>query len=318
MEFFRAVAFLLAAASALAAVGALGGAISDRLDVLAQAAPVWLTMGLAALVLQAVTGLSGGRATLVLGAVAVAVPLALMAPDLLARVRARPAAPAGQRLRLVQLNVWDLNFDGAGTARWIAGQDADVVVLEEAALKGARVAEALAPAYPHRVPCPDLACATLILSKAAPSASGLITWPGLSFRHAGAWASFGEGPGAFTVVGTHFRWPIPAGPQRDQAQRLAAFLKRFDASSLILAGDFNATPTSFVLRRQDAGLGLIRRTRALATWPAGGITHFRLSAPFPILAIDHVYAGPGWRTVSVARGPRLGSDHYPVVVELTR
>ena len=38
--------------------------------------------------------------------------------------------------------------------------------------------------------------------------------------------------------------------------------------------------------------------------------------PFPFLPIDHVYAGRDWRTVRVQRGPRLDSDHYPVIVRL--
>lgn len=85
---------------------------------------------------------------------------------------------------------------------------------------------------------------------------------------------------------------------------------------MIIAGDFNSTPWSFARRRDDRDFGLIRRTRALFTWPAEKISHNRLPAPFPYLPIDHVYAGPGWATVSVERGPRLGSDHYPVVVTL--
>ncbi|MGH7012300.1 MAG: hypothetical protein ACREEX_15810, partial [Caulobacteraceae bacterium] len=44
----------------------------------------------------------------------------------------------------------------------------------------------------------------------------------------------------------------------------------------------------------------------------------RLSSPFPFLPIDQVYAGDSWKTVSVKLGPRLGSDHLPVVVVLTR
>ena len=41
-----------------------------------------------------------------------------------------------------------------------------------------------------------------------------------------------------------------------------------------------------------------------------------MGLPFALLPIDHVSAGPGWRTVRVERGPLLGSDHYPVIVTL--
>jgi endonuclease/exonuclease/phosphatase (EEP) superfamily protein YafD len=82
---------------------------------------------------------------------------------------------------------------------------------------------------------------------------------------------------------------------------------------MILTGDFNATPWSASLRRTDAALALTRRDRALPTWPARVLGR---SWPLPILPIDHVYAGPGWATVKVERGPAFGSDHYPLVVIL--
>jgi len=85
---------------------------------------------------------------------------------------------------------------------------------------------------------------------------------------------------------------------------------------LIIVGDFNSTPWSFGRRRDDARLGVLRRTRNLFSWPAERVSHNKLPAPFPVLPIDHIYAGRGWATVSVRRGPRLGSDHYPVVAVL--
>ena len=48
----------------------------------------------------------------------------------------------------------------------------------------------------------------------------------------------------------------------------------------------------------------------------GGAVDFSVEPIDEVLPIDHVYAGPGWRTVSVQRGPKLGSDHYPVIVTL--
>jgi endonuclease/exonuclease/phosphatase (EEP) superfamily protein YafD len=82
---------------------------------------------------------------------------------------------------------------------------------------------------------------------------------------------------------------------------------------MILTGDLNTTPWSFGLQRLDRTLGLVRRDRALSTYPA---QLFGRPWPLPFLAIDHVYAGPGWATVKVERGPWLGSDHYPVIVTL--
>ena len=92
----------------------------------------------------------------------------------------------------------------------------------------------------------------------------------------------------------------------------------FDRKSLIVAGDFNSTPWSFSLRRQDAQFGLERRTRALFTFPVQTYSRYRAHAPFPLFPIDQIYAGSDWKTVSVTRGPRLGSDHLPTIAVLTR
>jgi endonuclease/exonuclease/phosphatase (EEP) superfamily protein YafD len=51
-----------------------------------------------------------------------------------------------------------------------------------------------------------------------------------------------------------------------------------------------------------------RRTHALFSWPA----------PFPVLAIDQVYAAPIWQTEQVRRLPRSGSDHYPILARFSR
>jgi endonuclease/exonuclease/phosphatase (EEP) superfamily protein YafD len=85
---------------------------------------------------------------------------------------------------------------------------------------------------------------------------------------------------------------------------------------MILAGDFNSTPWSFARREDDRRFGLIRRDRAMWSWPAEFVGPHGFQAPFPFLPIDHIYAGPGWATVSVSRGPRLGSDHYPLIAVL--
>jgi endonuclease/exonuclease/phosphatase (EEP) superfamily protein YafD len=99
---------------------------------------------------------------------------------------------------------------------------------------------------------------------------------------------------------------------------VARRLDAFDRESLIVCGDFNSTPWSAALLRQDRLFRLERRTRALLTWPVQPYTRFRLTSPLPFLALDHIYAGPAWETVSVRAGPRLGSDHLPVVAVLRR
>ncbi|HEY2482866.1 MAG TPA: endonuclease/exonuclease/phosphatase family protein [Caulobacteraceae bacterium] len=315
MDLIRGIALILAAGSAVAAVLSLGGAVSNRLDILTHLAPIWLAMSLLAVLLLGLAGFSGGRAALVLAGVTVVIAAALMVPELVARVAARRFAPAGQTVKIVQFNVWDHNRDPAATAGWILAQNADIVVLEETG-RGDVVAK-LSDHFAYQSQC-DKTCGTTILAKSQPTDGGQLIWAKLGRRHAGAWATFGAGARAFTIVGTHYRWPEPLARQKDQALRFADVISRFDRRSLIVVGDFNLTPWSFRLRRQDARFGLNRLSHAIFTFPAGRSGHWWTSLPFPLLPIDQVYAGADWRPVSIARGQAMGSDHYPIVAVLTR
>ncbi|CAN5144163.1 endonuclease/exonuclease/phosphatase family protein [soil metagenome] len=308
---------MLGLVAAGAAAGCLGGVFSERLDALTHLAPIWLACGLGALVLGALFARAVERKAIVaLGLAAVVAVGALMAPELLAAARQPPPASGITTVKLVQFNLWAENHDPEGSLAWILAQKADVVLVEEGGGQSAWTVRQLHKTYRHVVSCDgDHACDTWIVSR----------WPMTArrgFRQdgqplAGAWATLRRPEGDFTVAAAHFVWPIPAGRQQAQSRILVANLARFDHDSLIVAGDFNSTPWSAALRRQDKALGLERRTRALASWPSGDFSRLA-RAPFPLLPIDHVYAGKAWKTVSVERGPALGSDHRPVVVTLTQ
>jgi len=314
-----ALVFFAAAGCAAYGLLALGGAWSEWLDVLTHFAPI--ACAGAALVLAAALVLTRGRARRASVALAAAGLLSaggLVAPELAAAARApEPAPPGAERLRVLQFNVRRTNADPRGTAAFIRGSGADVVVLQEAYAEAGPIAEAVRDMYPHQATCRgDLRpCGTRVLSRRRPLARG-----GLHAPHDrdgsvnAAWLTLPLRSGGYaTVAGTHSTWPIPAGAQGAQRRALARHLRRFDRERLIVAGDFNATPWSFALRRQDRLFGLERRTRALFSWPRHALG---VRSPLPLLPIDHVYAGAGWSTVTVRRGPGTASDHYPVIADL--
>jgi len=313
MEIVRSGFAILAWALALGALGAgvlaQGGRVSLKLDVLTHFAPLYLAAAVAALVLAFAGPRSGRNALVVFSLLGVAAAATLMAPEYL-RPRGEPrAAPdAASTLKIVQFNAWGGNRDAEAAVRWIVAQDPDVVVLEEAG----RVRGPLIDAG-YREACHG--CAAAIFAKRRP-VRRFVPFPrdgepsyitSATYRHGGA---------EFTVVAAHRYWPIRFTRERAQTESLGRYIATQSKERLILAGDFNSTPWSFARQREDRGFGLIRRTRGMFTWPAARLSHNRLPAPFPYMPIDHVYAGPGWATVKVERGPRLGSDHYPVVVTL--
>jgi endonuclease/exonuclease/phosphatase (EEP) superfamily protein YafD len=200
-----------------------------------------------------------------------------------------------------------------GTADWIVAQDPDVVVIEEAR---PAIRKAMMARKAWHVECPP-DCPVVIFSKARPLASEYRQPAEDGSYLAMARSTFAApGGGTYSVIGAHFTWPTMPRLYRAQGRRLRHGIDLVSADRAIVVGDFNSTPWSFIRRAEDKAIGLERRDRALATWPAGQFSRLRLKWPFPFLAIDHVYAGKAWRTVSVTRGPRLGSDHYPVVVRL--
>lgn len=303
----------LALVGAALACGAQGGRWSERLDVLAHFAPVWVALGLVgALLSLAGWGRRTGAAGAGLGLVAIVAAGSLMAPDL-TRVGASSAGTGGPTLKVIQFNLWNQNLDPEGTFAWIRAQDADVIVIEEARGRSAALGARLREAYPHWSSCdvPRI-CSVMVLSRLPMLDRGSGRGPPT------AWARYRWNGVPITVVGAHYFWPYPPGMQGWQSWRLADHIAPMPKDRMILAGDMNAAPWSFFLTRQDAAFGLERRTHALFSWPAARLPRIRseVRPPFPFLPIDHIYAGPTWRTVSVRRGPRLGSDHYPVVVEL--
>lgn len=306
LKLVAVLAVLEGLACAGGALVAQGGRFKAQFDVFAHFAPVWLVGGLGVILYGLVFARGRLRlATLVPGLTALVAAGSLIAPELTRPMSPRVDPGLPGQIKVIQFNTEAENMDPEAAARWIVGQDPDIVVIEEAT---ALISSQLLALAPYHVTCPN--CDVMILSKAAPLSSG-VPWrelpppvPPL------ARATFAAPGGPFTVVGVHMFWPLPGDFQQRQAVAVADLLNRFPRERLLLVGDFNSTPWSFARRRQDALFGLERRTRALFSWPAGQFPWF------PFLPIDHIYAGADIAKVSVRRGPKLTSDHYPVVAVL--
>lgn len=286
---------------AAAALAGHGGRFSPALDVATHFAP----LGLAVAILGAVGALGAGppwrRRALGAALLAAGAWALLMAPEYLRPPPPSAPSTAKGQIRIVQLNALKRNTELDRVVGWIAAQDPDIITLQEARhdLRDALVRRTgyhVAGAREH----------VMILSRRPrlrmvrpPLGKSPLTYVN---------ATYPSDSGPFEVVTTHLDWPIYDTHPRQLAD-LASVVRRRPRDRMILTGDFNSAPWSFGLRRTDEALGLVRRDRALFSFPA-------LDGAPPLLPIDHVYAGPGWRTVSIERGPDLGSDHYPVMVIL--
>lgn len=303
----KALILSLAGASAAAAVAAQGGRFSGHLDVFSHFAPQYLGVGVLALIIAFVLESGRDRTLLaVFGGVAVLGSLALITPELMRPAAPRAPADAPDQLKLIQFNVAEMNTDLEPALDWLAAQDPDVLVTQESSPAFRRAVQAR---MGRHMTC-GMTCGVTIFSRAAPVR---VEKPRRGYYGLGpaiAVVHFAGDGREFAVVGLHYGWPTEVRTHKENSRRMIQVLKGRPRDRLVVAGDFNSTPWSFARRRDDAALGIERRTRALFSWPARGLPGLA------VLPIDHVYAGPDWRTVSVDRGPRLGSDHYPVVAIL--
>ena len=301
-----------AAACALAAVAAQGGRWNDRLDLLTHFTLVWLIGGLVTLLAAIWLPSSWRKATAIgLALLAVISAGAIIAPDAVHLAEPRPGPSAQKTLKLIEFNAWRGNPDPARVARWLAQEDPDVAVIIEGSdlLKGQVVAAtgmhafegSGAQIFTREKPIAEWVAWSV---RGLPGTPTELTWVDL------------RGPDGqpFTVVGLHAGGVIPARYGWGQGRNIAEVLKVLDRTSLIMAGDFNSTQWSFRQRAVDASFALERRDHLIPTWPARLPMLHGVPFPAPLLPIDHVYAGPRWKTVRIARGPRMGSDHYPLVM----
>lgn len=108
-----------------------------------------------------------------------------------------------------------------------------------------------------------------------------------------------HGDKAFQLLGVHP--PPPAKPQWHQLRNdlMSHLAREASLQSLIVAGDFNATPWSAAMPRHS----LFRATSLQPTW-------------LGILPIDHIMTTRDWAAIDSGVGPDVGPDHRPVWARL--
>lgn len=216
-----------------------------------------------------------------------------------------------ETFRLVSFNVWFRNPDMARVAEYIETSQADAVVLLELTPPQAEMLAPLLPTYPHYHIDPSRMGAAVftkwpvISAESVPLARGgavaarlMLDWKGTPV----------------SVLGVHLNWPL--GPRNSEFRNqelnsLVAFSKA-QRGPLLVAGDFNLTPWSEYfsdaleqsgLHDAALGFGLTR------SWPSQ-------FAPLGI-RIDHCLLSRHWQAASTMLGPPLGSDHLPLVADVS-
>ena len=298
------VAAGLIAGATLAALGVLANRFPG-LDIINNGLPV---LALASIALLALAFATRVRALIGAAAVLLAAIFALLLTGL---AGAAPEAPDGAArfLRVATFNLWGGNNHADAIMRFVDETGADVLVLQEVRDHHAALLEALSKTYPHRRGESGLA----ILSKHPILADGRIDrasqphWMSLIIR----WVRLDVAGKEVELAGVHLARPFYADLERGDIMSLITFVQG-RTGPLIVAGDFNMTPWTVKLKRFTEATRLGRFNTFYPTWPM----RWRNVPLLPFVPIDNVFASAHFAKIDAKVGPRLGSDHRPVIADI--
>lgn len=276
-------------------------------------APYWLGAGLLILSGIAITERRARRraaGVAVLLACYVAATLFLLAPAW-ATAADRDDNP-GEPLTLISFNLYKDNANSPQAAEWLLRQNADIVVLVEAAPRQESGLRRLRLRYPYAYGCSRRArCSTVILSRRPAEDHWPLAQGDADNRRAlsAVTARFLVGGRSVPITAVHLERPWPFGVQTQSLAELGNALRSVGQGGIV-AGDFNSAPWTFAVRGLADPAGVRSVTGMTGTWPASA------DAAMLRLPLDQIYVGPCMTAESVRRGPYLGSDHFPIVARI--
>lgn len=247
---------------------------------------------------------------------------------------------SGIRLQTVSFNVWGHNHDLSQIEAWIRATNADIVLLQEISPAYAQAElPHLRDLYPYQS------------SQSDPSRWGgnitLSRYPILTEDYIDLQTP--ETPPPLRVVldvegysvavyNVHLAWPARQHPRlslpissfylkvalgfddRARNQQITHLIEHLqnEPYPYIVAGDFNMSASSATYQRLAAAMQDSFREvgSGLGTsWPVSSARGLPAFVP-PLIRIDYIWHSAHFRALTAQAGPRLGSDHLPVLAGL--
>lgn len=231
------------------------------------------------------------------------------------------AATAGEDVSVISLNLLVRNREYAEVRDYLREQDADVLVLSELSPEWVAQLRGVLNRYPHVLAHPQHGAWGLGMYSRYPLRAAEVT--DLGVRGSVNVAATLDLPGGdVQLIGVHLVSPMSPHRAQLRNQQLSALADRLGQPRTstgdarlprLLVGDMNITPYSPYFNDLLSRTGLADAGRAaglLGTWPTWVM-------PLQI-RIDHCLADPDLLVARLAKGPIVGSDHYPLEITLRK
>lgn len=227
-----------------------------------------------------------------------------------------PERPDAPRIRLLVANVLQDNHDAASFLEAVARTSPDLVLAMET---DAWWAEALAPLhadYPHRLAAPLGNTYGMLFYARLPFEDGQVAYlvePEIPSVH----ATFRLGGRPIRFHGVHPHPPVPGEGRGSSAPRDAELVVvgrtvRAEGLPAIVAGDLNDVAWSDTTKLFQEVSGTLDPRVGRGLYPS-----FPVDLPGLRYPLDHVFHTPEFRLAALTLLADVGSDHFPVLVELS-
>ena len=223
------------------------------------------------------------------------------------------ADPGNTSLTVVQANVLSTNEKYEKVRAMLESEKPDLVVFQEVSPHWLAALAALQAEFPYSyAEARDGSFGIALFSKVPLESVTHVDSPPQA--HPTIISKLRLGEQLLNVVATHPTIPVSRelfSARNVQLESLHAILRTLDGPTM-LVGDLNTTMWDVNYRAVEQRSGLRNARRGfgvIATWPT--------FMPFAMIPIDHVLVSDDIDVLDVHTGPRIGSDHLPLVVTLS-
>ncbi len=218
-------------------------------------------------------------------------------------------------MRVMSFNLLSTNESYSEVIEYISTIEPDLVLLHEASRPWEVAMESAGLDYEIVRPrSEDLIFGTLVLVR-SPDVDAVSFGFSATSPRAVELTFTPEGwPTSVSALGTHALAPTDeerAG-LRDAQVAFVGQWASGQTGAYFVAGDFNSTPWSWPVRRLLSSTGLLNSQIGFGLQPSfSAETNLLLRVP-----IDHLFHSPALEVTDRQLGPSLGSDHFPLIVDL--